>query len=131
MPQLDNVSWLDQVFTTILVIFVFYLFLSLMFLPALTSITKGRYKLQAFRKYAVQFIQQQNNLFVQDTKNNLSFALLNNLFLMDTYYQPVFNAQLQKNLNNVCYIQGDVDSQAVQMVFANKVQINYLHLQQE
>ena len=130
MPQLDNVSWLDQVFT-ILVIFVFYLFLSLMFLPALTSITKGRYKLQAFRKYAVQFIQQQNNLFVQDTKNNLSFALLNNLFLMDTYYQPVFNAQLQKNLNTVCYIQGDVDSQAVQMVFANKVQINYLHLQQE
>lgn len=128
MPQLDNVSWLDQVFSTIVVIFVFYLFLSLMFLPALTSMAKGRYKLQIFRKSSVQFFVQQNYLFNQDTKNNLSFLLLNNLFLMDAYYQPVFNIQLQKSLLQMCYVSSQVDGQILQDVLADKAQINFLNL---
>ena len=54
---------------------------------------------------------------------------------MDAYYQPVFNAQLQKGLVQVSYtsvaVSDDLEGQALQTVFANKAQINFLHLQNE
>ena len=80
MPQLDSLSWFDQVFSTLMVFFTFYLLLSLIFLPALTSIIKGRYKVQGFRKYIIQFFGVQMNLLVQDTKNYLALLFTNNLF---------------------------------------------------
>ena len=81
MPQLDALSWFDQVFTSTIVFFVFYLLLSLFFLPALASIFKGRYKLTSFRKYVAEIFNLQANLFTLNTKNHLSILFFNNIFL--------------------------------------------------
>lgn len=103
MPQLDALSWFDQVFTSTIVFFVFYLLLSLFFLPALASIFKGRYKLSSFRNYVAEIFNLQANLFTLNTKNHLSILFFNNIFLVDFYYQPLFTQQLHQNLINSCY----------------------------
>ena len=127
MPQLDSLSWFDQVFSTLMVFFTFYLLLSLIFLPALTSIIKGRYKVQGFRKYIIQFFGVQMNLLVQDTKNYLALLFTNNLFLINSYYMPVFSTQLQDSLSTFCYDSVDNNEMVyLQTLFANKAQINFL-----
>ena len=50
MPQLEILSWLQQITSTFLVLSFFYVFITLQFLPALTAVIKGRYKLNSLRQ---------------------------------------------------------------------------------
>ena len=126
MPQLDMLSWLNQVFSTIMVIFAFYLLLSLVFLPSLTSIIKGRYKLQNFRKYVVQFFNSQSVLLVKDTQTNLSMIFFSHLLLINSYYQPVFDNQLTLELTDRAYQAANTESPLLEGLFADAAQINYV-----
>jgi len=109
MPQLDMVSWFHQVFSTLIVISIFYLALSLKFLPALTSMIKGRYKLQLFRKYCIQFFSLQTTVLKQQTFNNLSVLSVNSLVLINSFFAPLFDTQLTKNLTHICYQSVNMD----------------------
>ncbi len=129
MPQLDALSWFDQVFTSTIVFFVFYLLLSLFFLPALASIFKGRYKLTSFRNYVAEIFNLQANLFTLNTKNHLSILFFNNIFLVDFYYQPLFTQQLHQNLINSCYTsaqtteEGSEDDTVLTSIFTQSAQL--------
>jgi hypothetical protein len=79
MPQLDSLSWFDQVFSSTLVFFTFYLLLAVFFLPALVSIFKGRQKLQNFRQYIAEIYTVQLNLLTLNTNQTLSVLIFNNL----------------------------------------------------
>jgi hypothetical protein len=116
MPQLDMVSWFHQVFSTLLVISVFYLALSLKFLPSLTSIIKGRYKLQLFRKYCVQFLNLQTNVLKQQTFNNLSLLSVNSLVLLNSFFAPLFAISLTKNLTYICYNKAHIDNTPIGLI---------------
>lgn len=120
-------SWLNQVFSTIMVIFAFYLLLSLVFLPSLTSIIKGRYKLQSFRKYVVQFFNSQSVLLTKDTQTNLSMIFFSHLILINSYYQPVFDNQLTLDLTDRTYqAANDVTAPTLESLYADAAQINYV-----
>ena len=68
------------------------------------------------------------NLLVQDTKNYLALLFTNNLFLINSYYMPVFSTQLQDSLSTFCYDSVDNNEMVyLQTLFANKAQINFLH----
>jgi len=108
MPQLDSLSWFDQVFSSTFVFFVFYLLLAVFFLPAVVSIFKGRQKLQNFRQYIAEIYNTQLNLLVINTQQTLSILLLNNLFLISFYHQPVFLQDLQANLIKTCYASSEM-----------------------
>jgi len=103
MPQLDSLSWFDQVFSATLVFFTFYLLLAVFFLPALVSIFKGRQKLQNFRQYIAEIYTVQLNLLTLNTNQTLSVLIFNNLFLINFYHQPLFLQELQANLVKTCY----------------------------
>jgi hypothetical protein len=129
MPQLDALSWFDQVFTSTIVFFAFYLLLSLLFLPALASIFKGRYKLTSFRSYVAEIFNLQANLFTLNTKNHLSILFFNNIFLVHFYYQPLFTQQLHQNLINSCYTsaqiteEGSEEDTVLSSIFTQSVQL--------
>ena len=108
MPQLDSLSWFDQVFSSTLVFFAFYLVLAVFFLPAVVSIFKGRQKLQNFRQYIAEIYNVQLNLLMINTQQTLSILLLNNLFLISFYHQPVFLQDLQANLIKTCYASSEM-----------------------
>ena len=126
MPQLDSLSWFNQVGSTIGVIFIFYFLLSLLFLPTLSAITKGRFKLQNLRKILNVFYINQLNLLVQAGQQNLALVLFNNLYVIDAYYAPVFTFELQaelvKNTFNLA------DAEIIENIFADKASINFINV---
>ncbi len=103
MPQLDMLSWLGQIFNTLIVFFSFYLLLSLIFLPSITVISKGRYKLEIFRKIIVRLLHMQYKLLIKDTRKNLLFFSLTNIFLINSFYQPMFSNKVINTLSKIFY----------------------------
>jgi hypothetical protein len=123
MPQLDLFSWMHNVFTLFVILSLFYLGLSLFFLPGLSSISKGRHKLINFRKTLSDFLKNQTALLTKEVHTNLAFFFFNNQFLINAYYQPVFEVKLQKYLMSACY---NVTINELQHLFANKLMISFI-----
>jgi len=126
MPQLDSLSWFDQVGSTVGVIFIFYFLLTLLFLPALSAITKGRFKLQNLRKVLNTFYIHQFNLLVQSGHQSLAVFIFNNLYVVDAYYTPVFSADLQNELLKNSFTL--TDSEIIENIFTDKSSINFINL---
>jgi hypothetical protein len=126
MPQLDSLSWFDQVGSTVGVIFIFYFLLTLLFLPALSAITKGRFKLLNLRKVLNTFYTHQINLLVQAGHQNLAIFIFNNLYVVDAYYTPVFSADLQNELLKNSFTL--TDSEIIENIFTDKSSINFINL---
>jgi hypothetical protein len=103
MPQLDLFSWFNQVITTVMVIFVFYMFLVLCFLPNTTSIMKGRTKLANLRTISVNIIMLMVVEYVTNIKENLMNLLVNNFVPIYSYFYQVNNNNLDLNILRTCY----------------------------
>lgn len=103
MPQLDMFSWFNQVITTTIVMFVFYMFLVLFFLPTTAAIMKGRNKLVQLRTVTIAIIGLKINAYINDIKENLMNVLINNFVPVYGYYYPVNNNQLATNILGTCY----------------------------
>jgi uncharacterized protein YqiB (DUF1249 family) len=103
MPQLDMFSWFNQVITTTIVMFVFYMFLLLCFLPNTTGIMKGRTKLVNLRNVTITIIMLTVSEYINDVKENLMKLLINNFIPVYSYYYPVNNNQLALNILRTCY----------------------------
>jgi len=128
MPQLDTLSWFDQVFSTLVVIFVFYFLLSSTYLPALNSISKARFKIQNYRRYAINFFNVQVKLLVQDTKNTLSVLFCNNVILIDSFFQLTAGDKLVQAINKTCYTSVEGNNAALQQLYINKNMVNVIKL---
>jgi hypothetical protein len=116
MPQLDMFSWFNQVITTVIVMFVFYMFLLLCFLPNTTGIMKGRTKLVNLRNVTITIIMLTVSEYINDVKENLMKLLINNFIPVYSYYYPVNSNQLALNILRTCY--------TTNMVQIDKVIIN-------
>jgi hypothetical protein len=103
MPQLDMFSWFNQVITTTIVMFVFYMFLVLCFLPNTTGIMKGRTKLNNLRNVTITIIMLTVYEYINDVKENLMKLVINNFIPVYSYYYPVNNNQLAVNILRSCY----------------------------
>ena len=103
MPQLDMFSWFNQVITTTIVMFIFYMFLVLCFLPNTTGIMKGRTKLTNLRNVTIALIMLSVAEYINDVKENLMKLLINNFIPVYSYYYPVNNNQLAVNILRNCY----------------------------
>ena len=123
MPQLDIFSWMHHVFTVFVILSVFYVGLSLFFLPGLSSISKGRYKLTHFRKVCSEFLKVQTAVLIKDVHANLSFFFFNNQVMITSYYQPVFEVKLQKEVMSACY---HATLSELQHLFINKLTISFV-----
>jgi hypothetical protein len=77
--------------------------LSLIFLPSITVISKGRYKLEIFRKIIVRLLHMQYKLLIKDTRKNLLFFSLTNIFLINSFYQPMFSNKVINTLSKIFY----------------------------
>lgn len=104
MPQLDMFSWLNQVFSTTLVMILFYMLLILLFLPTTTAIFKGRTKLQNFRSLVVDFFNKQTVAFNHSTKTVLEALFVNNLVGLWQYAVKSNDTQIKADVNSNCYI---------------------------
>jgi hypothetical protein len=109
MPQLDMLSWLNQVLTTTVVMFFFYALLSLVFLPNTSSMFKGRNKLQSFRKLSINFLFSQMLILIINISYDLSNILLNNMILVAHYFVPTNTLLLKNELELICYTAGFLD----------------------
>ena len=123
MPQLDMLSWLNQVLTTTVVMFFFYALLSLVFLPNTSSMFKGRNKLQSFRKLNINFLFSQMLILIINISHDLSNILLNNMILVVHYFVPTNTLLLKNELELVCYTAGFLDISAL---YANYYIVNNL-----
>ena len=122
MPQLDSLSWFDQVGSTLCVIFIFYFLLSLIYLPMLNAVNKGRYKLQNLRVVLISFFEDQFRILLQDNQQKLALLLFNNVNLINYYYAPLFNVSLQSDL--VKNIYNSESHLIIEEFFLNKAVIN-------
>jgi len=103
MPQLDMFSWFNQVITTTIVMFIFYMFLILFFLPTTTAIVKGRNKLTQLRQVTISIIDLRINTYIKDSKEIFTNLLVNNCMPLFGYYNQVNNTQLSLNILRTCY----------------------------
>ena len=109
MPQLDMLSWLNQVLTTTIVMFFFYALLSLIFLPNTSSIFKGRNKLQMFRQLNINFLLNQMFILIINITSDLNNFLTNHIILIIYYFIPTNSLQIKTELENMCYTYGFLD----------------------
>ncbi len=128
MPQLDTLSWFDQVFSTLVVIFVFYFLLSSTYLPALNAISKARFKIQNYRKYVINFFNLQVKLLVQDTKNTLAVLFCNNVILVDSFFQLTSGDKLVQTITKTCYMSAESNNAVLQQLYINKNMVNVIKL---
>ena len=128
MPQLDTLSWFDQVFSTLVVIFVFYFLLSSTYLPALYAISKARFKIQNYRKYVINFFNLQVKLLVQDTKNTLAVLFCNNVIFIDSFFQLTSGDKLVQAISKTCYISVEGNNTVLQQLYINKNMVNVIKL---
>lgn len=103
MPQLDLFSWLNQVFTTTIVMLVFYMVLTLIFLPTTTAILKGRTKLQSLRVLSYNVLNKQVTVYVSDTFLRLATILTNDLVYIWAFFSPSITNQFKMDIDLVCY----------------------------
>lgn len=103
MPQLDVFSWLNQVFTTTIVMLVFYMVLTLIFLPTTSSILKGRTKLQALRALTHNVLNKQVTIHVVDTCLRLATILTNDLVYIWAFFSPSITKQFKMDIDVACY----------------------------
>lgn len=103
MPQLDVFSWLNQVFTTTIVMLVFYMVLTLIFLPTTTAILKGRTKLQALRVLSHNVLNKQVTVYVSDTFLSLATILTNELVYIWAFFSPSITNQFKMDIDVTCY----------------------------
>lgn len=123
MPQLDMLSWLNQVLTTTLVMFLFYALLALVFLPNTSSIFKGRNKLVTFRQVNINFLLSYVFSVIISIFNDFSQLVLNNLILVVNYFVPMNTLVLKQDLESVCYNAVLVD---ISSLFTNLYIVNNL-----
>jgi len=123
MPQLDILSWFDQVFSTLVVIFIFYFFLSSTYLPALNSINKARFKMNSYRQQSTLCLSLQLHLLMVDTHKTLAVLLGNNVLLMDSVYQLTAGDGLVQSLTQTCYISGETEAALQQLVIDRRTMI--------
>lgn len=103
MPQLDLFSWLNQVFTTTIVMLIFYMVLTLIFLPTTTAILKGRTKLQSLRVLSYNVLNKQVTVYVSDTFLRLAAILTNDLVYIWAFFSPSITNQFKMDIDVVCY----------------------------
>jgi hypothetical protein len=106
MPQLDILSWFNQVFSTLIVFFFFYLFLTAFFLPKLAVTQKLRFKFLNLREVIINVFSTLIINFSVDKKNMLSRVLFNNLNVINVFSQSAFEKQLVNSLTQNCYSKG-------------------------
>ena len=124
MPQLDMFSWFNQVITTTIVMFVFYMFLVLCFLPNTTGIMKGRTKLVNLRTVTVNILMLTVYEYINEVKENLMKLLINNFIPIYSYYYPVNNNQLALNILRTCYTTNIVE---IDKALINAALVNLLN----
>ena len=125
MPQLDMLSWLNQVLTTTVVMFFFYALLSLVFLPNTSSMFKGRTKLANVRKLNINFLLSQVVILMINTSHDFGNILLNNIVLVVQYFTPINTLLLKNDLESVCYAAGLLD---VGALYTNYYIVNSLSI---
>jgi hypothetical protein len=123
MPQLDMLSWLNQVLTTTVVMFFFYALLALVFLPNTSSMFKGRTKLSSVRKLNINFLLAQVVILMINTGHDFGNILLNNTILVVNYFVPTNTLLLKNDLESVCYAAALLD---VGTLYANYYMVNNL-----
>jgi hypothetical protein len=106
MPQLDMFSWLNQVITTTAVMLVFYIVLTLIFLPTTAAILKGRTKLQLFRNLSLSIFQKQLSIYVGETSLNLATLLVNDVVYIWHFFSPSSSVQFKMEIDTMCYEAG-------------------------
>jgi hypothetical protein len=125
MPQLDMLSWLNQVLTTTVVMFFFYALLTLVFLPNTSSMFKGRTKLANVRKLNINFLLSQVVILIINTGHDFGNILLNNIVLVVHYFTPTNSLLLKNDLESVCYAAALLD---VGALYTNSYMVNSLSM---
>ena len=123
MPQLDMLSWLNQVLTTTVVMFFFYALLALVFLPNTSSMFKGRTKLSSVRKLNINFLLAQVVILMINTGHDFGNILLNNTILVVNYFVPTNTLLLKNDLESACYAAALLD---VGALYTNYYMVNNL-----